>query len=156
MSKNLDYYQNRLQEIREVLNILYLRSSKSNNKKIVHIRNKFDRDLVRINSTILKDSISSKNSIKLNFGNPSYSSQYVPLCHKYIKILDNIHVSQNEILVIQQLKLESSIIEKEAMELKKIMNDLPEVPKSINKSINNNINKRKIGNKSNNLNLKII
>ena len=156
MSKSLDFYQARLQEIREVLNIIYLQSFNYNNKKIVHIRNKFDRDLVRINSTILKDSISSKNSIKLNFGNPSYSSQYVPLCHKYIKILDNIHVSQNEILVIQQLKLESSIIEKEAMELKKIMNDLPEVPKSINNNINKSINKRKIANKPTNLTLKII
>ena len=141
MSKSLDFYQTRLQEIREVLNILYLRSSKSNNKKIV-----------RINSKILKDSISSKYSIKLNFGNPSYNSHYVPLCNKYIKIMDNIHNPQNEILVIQQLKLESSILEKEAMELKKIMEDLPEVPNSIN----NNINKRKIGNKSNNLTLKII
>ena len=156
MSKNLDYYQARLQEIREVLNIIYLQSFNYNNKKIVHIRNKFDRDLVRINSKILKESISSKNSIKLNLGNPSYNSHYVPLCQKYLKIIDNIHVPQNEIFVIQQLKLQSSILEKEAMELKKIMDNLPEVPKNLDKNINKSINKRKIGNKPNNLTLKII
>ena len=64
--------------------------------------------------------------------------------------------AQNEIFVIQQLKLQSSILEKEAMELKKIMDNLPEVPKNLDKNINKSINKRKIGNKPNNLTLKII
>ena len=143
-NKNLDYYQKRLQEISEILNILYIRGSKSNKKTILFIR-KFDSELVNINTDILKKSLTSDNSMRFNLGNPSYNSEYVPLCQKYIKIMKNIHNTQNEILVVQELRLESKKIEKEILEFNKLMVSLPNVPNDVN-------NRSKL----NNMNIKII
>ena len=116
MVKNCDYYKKRLQEIREVINLLYKYAINNKLNILNYIRLKFDKQLVEINSKILKEGLEINKE-----------KEYINLANKYIKIMTLLHSTRNK-LIIQEL-----IQENEALEIENLINEMPKVPTSIPK-----------------------
>jgi hypothetical protein len=111
-NRNFKYYNDRLNDIREVLDIMYKFAKKNNKNIIVYIREKFDLKITQLNKKILEEGLTL----------PNLNSNFVDLTNRYIKILNNIHSNKNNIL-LKQLKDES-----EVLDIEKMFNTLPEIP----------------------------
>ena len=116
-TRNFKYYNDRLNDIREVLDIMY-KFAKNNNKNVIsYIREKFDLKITQLNKKILKEGLTL----------PNLNSNFIDLTNRYIKILDNIHSNKSKTL-LQYLEEESGVLD-----IEKVLSTLPPVPTEIPK-----------------------
>ncbi len=115
--KTIEYYQDRLTNIREVLNIMYNYAKKNNKNILNYIKSKFDYQLTQINMKILEDGLKLEN----------LDLEFIRLSNRYIKILQFLHANKNQ-FIIAELKEESEVIE-----IEKLLNSIPKVPDTIPK-----------------------
>ncbi|VVU94348.1 hypothetical protein CPAV1605_70 [seawater metagenome] len=113
--KPIQYYQDRLQKIREVLNMIYNFAVKHDKNVLYYIRSKFDYQLTRVNLPILQE------GLKLN----NMGGEFTRLSNKYVKVLQFLHTNKNQ-FIVAELKEEA-----ELLELEKMLNTLPEIPNTL-------------------------
>ncbi len=116
-NRNFKYYNDRLNDIREVLDIMYKFAKKNNKNVVAYIREKFDLKITQLNKKILEEGLTL----------PNLNSDFVDLSNRYVKILDNIHSNKSQIL-LKQLKEES-----EVLDIEKLFDTLPEIPSDLPK-----------------------
>jgi len=117
-NNNFAYHKERLYNIRDILNSLYLYAIQNNKNIILYLREKFNLKLVEININILREGLKIPNSYITD-------SNFIELSKKYMSILYYLHQEKNN-FIISILKEEAEVIEVEEM-----LNSLPEVPKTL-------------------------
>lgn len=113
------FYKERLYELRDVLDCMY--KFAINNKKniLLYITENFDYKLSLVNINVLQQGLTFQN----------LDPNFILLSNKYINILQHLHTTKNN-FIIRELKEESEVIE-----IEKLFETLPEIPKTIPKVV---------------------
>jgi hypothetical protein len=117
--KNFIFYKDRLYELRDVLDCMYKFAINNNKNILLYLKEKFDYQLSHVNIKILQEGLVFQN----------LDPNFISLSNKYINILQHLHTTKNN-FIVRELKEESEVIE-----IEKLFETLPEIPKTIPKVV---------------------